>query len=438
MVNNLNSMVADGEMTGRYLVLFREDAIAAGIEMLSEVATIDVSGAEATAADTPILLSTLGVAVVNAEPEQIRSLRVSDQDDSPILAIEPERVVYALQDPPELLGQKLPQSLDYLKTYRGAVNHIDYLKGYRDAVNHLVDSLIPTEQTQLSQASVDESVVTWGLQATNVVNSCMSGRGIKVAVLDTGFDFNHPDFIGRSIISKSFISGEDVQDGNGHGTHCIGTACGTRTPSVLPRYGIAYNSEIYVGKVLSNQGSGSDGGILQGIEWALANECHVISMSLGAPTQVGTRFSPVYEAVAQRALRRGTLIIAAAGNESRRDLGTINPVARPANCPSIVAVGALDSQLQVALFSNRGINPDGGQIDIAGPGVAVYSSWLMPRKYRTISGTSMATPHVAGIAALHAEATGVRGEELWNLLMRTARRLSLSSEDVGAGLVQSP
>ena len=128
MVNNLNPMVADGEMTGRYLVLFREDAIAAGIEMLSEVATIDVSGAEATAADTPILLSTLGVAVVNAEPEQIRSLRVSDQDDSPILAIEPERVVYALQDPPELLGQKLPQSLDYLKTYRGAVNHIDYLK----------------------------------------------------------------------------------------------------------------------------------------------------------------------------------------------------------------------------------------------------------------------------------------------------------------------
>jgi subtilisin family serine protease len=426
MVNNLNSMVAGSETTGRYLVLFREDAVDAGMQMLSETASINLSGE----ANSPIVLSTLGVAVVDAAPAQLRSLRVAADESSPILAIEPERVVYALEDP-ELDRPKLLRSLTNIDLTA------DYLKGYRDAVNQLVGSLLPTEQGQLTMKEMDESVATWGLQATKVVNSCYSGQGIKIAVLDTGFDLNHPDFIGRSIQSKSFILGEEVQDGHGHGTHCIGTALGALKPSQLPRYGIAYNAEIYAGKVLSNRGSGADGGILQGIEWALANGCQVISMSLGSPTKVGTPYSRVYEAVAQRALSRGTLIVAAAGNESRRQR-TINPVGHPANCPSIMAVAAIDSQMQIAWFSNRGINPDGGQIDIAGPGVAVRSSWLMPMQYNTISGTSMATPHVAGIAALHAQATGLKGQELWNLLVRTARRLPLPSEDVGVGIVQAP
>lgn len=427
MVNNLNSMVAGSETTGRYLVLFREDAVDAGMQMLSETASINLSGE----ADSPIVLSTLGVAIVDAAPAQLRSLRMSADESSPILAIEPERVVYALEEP-ELGNPKLLRSLTTMDVTA------DYLKGYRDAVNQLVDSLLPTEQGQLTPTAVDESVATWGLQATKVVNSRYSGQGIKIAVLDTGFDLNHPDFIGRTIQTKSFIFGEEVQDGHGHGTHCIGTALGALKPMQLPRYGVAYNAEIYAGKVLSNQGSGADGGILQGIEWAIANGCQVISMSLGSPTKVGTPYSRVYEAVAQRALSRGTLIVAAAGNESRRDLGIIKPVGHPANCPSIMAVAAIDSQLQIARFSTRGINPDGGQIDIAGPGVAVRSSWPMPTQYRTISGTSMATPHVAGIAALHAEATGVKGQELWNLLVRTASRLPLSSQDVGAGIVQAP
>ena len=161
-------------------------------------------------------------------------------------------------------------------------------------------------------------------------------------------------------------------------------------------------------------------------------------MSLGSPTKVGDTYSQIYETVAQRALRRGTLIIAAAGNESDRASDSINPVGRPANSPSIMAVAALDSQLGIANFSNRGLNPEGGQVDIAAPGVEVYSSWPMPTQYRTISGTSMATPHVAGIAALHAEATGLKGQELWNHLTQTGRRLSLPSEDVGAGIVQAP
>ena len=197
------------------------------------------------------------------------------------------------------------------------------------------------------------------------------------------------------------------------------------------------SAEIFVGKVLSNQGSGGDAGILAGINWAVANGCQVISMSLGAPVQPGEPFSPVYEGVAQRALTSGTLIVAAAGNDSRRP-GFIMPVARPANCPSILAVAAVDVNMQIAFFSNRGINPNGGQVDIAGPGVNVRSTWPMPRRYHTISGTSMATPHVAGIAALLRETQSIPAAQLWTKLTQSARRLNLASVDVGAGLVQAP
>ncbi|MFB2893527.1 S8 family serine peptidase [Aerosakkonemataceae cyanobacterium BLCC-F50] len=423
------------ETTGRYLVLLPEDGVDSGIRAL-----IDNTGTQSVAraadfedhtfsaeqlesADT-VVFDNLGVAVVSLDPNQVQSITTATATDGAILAVEPERVVYAIED-----------NLNSVLT-------TDYLKGFRDAVNYITNQAIPLE-SQLAATLLADNSATWGLQATKVVNTTYSGLGIKIAVLDTGLDLTHPDFAGRKITSQSFISGEAVQDLNGHGTHCIGTACGSKTPSIAPRYGIAYNAEIFAGKVLSNRGSGADGGILAGIEWAITNGCKVISMSLEAPTRPGDTYSQVYEQVGLRALRQGTLIVAAAGNDSRdpstgKRLSPPNPVGHPANAPSIMAVAALDAQLQVAAFSNGSINPKGGQIDIAGPGVNVYSTWPMPTRYRTISGTSMATPHVAGIAALYAEATGLTGHALWGLLMREAQRLPLPSADVGVGLVQAP
>jgi subtilisin family serine protease len=440
--------IAEPETTGRYLVLFRQDAVDSGIQTLVDAGlnhvarTADfpdnaVTEEQLKNADTCVF-DNLGVAVATLDPEQLQSLNVANDNASPILAIEPERVVYALSDVGfGKLGQPMSSSSANLS--------VEYLRGYRDAVVNLVDNLTSTvKQSEVTETTSNEGEATWGLQATKVINSRLSGRGIKVAVLDTGFDLTHPDFVGRKIISKSFVENEEVQDGHGHGTHCIGTACGPLSPSILPRYGVAYEAEIYAGKVLSNEGSGSDFGILAGIEWAIANGCRIVSMSLGGATVPGQRFSRTFENVARRTLQNGTLIIAAAGNESQRQFGIINPVAHPANCPSIMAVAALDSQLKVAGFSNRGINPSGGQIDIAGPGVAVYSSWSSsslqrPMKYNTINGTSMATPHVAGIAALYAEANpNASAQALWNLLTQKALRLPLPSEDVGVGLVQAP
>jgi len=438
-----------GEFTGRYLVLMREDGAKDGLKAIKAATGLDhvcsaadyeggaVDMAESDAAEV-LVLDKLSVAVVDTDPTQAGSLQAAAADDSAILAVEPERIMYAIAERQPVGAVEFP---------------FDYLKGYRDAVNHLYATLTgaPGEdrgEIEDSAVIADSARLTWGLQATLVSQSRFGGRGVRVAVLDTGLDLAHPDFAGRSINSRSFVTGELVQDGKGHGTHCIGTALGPKSPSTgVRRYGCAFGAEIFVGKVLSNQGSGTDTSILTGINWAITNKCRVISMSLGARCRPGDPFSQIYEALAQSALRSdpGTLIIAAAGNNSRLPNGRRqvppNPVSHPANCPSIMAVAALDANFGIAPFSDGGINPNGGGVDIAGPGVSVFSSFPMNEGGHTLlSGTSMATPHVAGIAAmwLEAQGAGTPAQALWQLLTGNARRMALPSRDVGAGLVQAP
>ncbi|WP_275787331.1 S8 family peptidase [Pararhizobium gei] len=289
------------------------------------------------------------------------------------------------------------------------------------------------------QEFVDTNASSWGVAATHALDSPFTGKGIKICILDTGIDRNHPDFINRSIIDKSFVANENIEDLQGHGTHCAGTACGHPAKKDMLRFGVAPGADLYVGKVLNNRGFGAESDILRGMRWAIDNRCEVISMSLGGAVREGELPSVLYERIGQQALDNGCLIIAAAGNNSNRSFGFIAPVSSPANAASIMAVGAIDPNFALGYFSCGGINPNGGEIDIVAPGVGIFSTAPAPQLYRTMSGTSMACPHAAGIAALWAESDpALRGMELWRALKKNTRSLAHPPRDVGAGLVLAP
>lgn len=429
------------------LITFRRerlDASLASLKSAAGIATVAsardfesgaVDLAQANDSDM-VVFDALGIGVAAVDPDQLGSMMRAVAEDAGIVHVEPEPIFWAIGSPVS------PESLAYLRGYRDAVGDLyDRLAGGRlDSVGGLA----------ASAAYQDTSVRTWGLAATRAIDSTRTGRGVKLAVLDTGIDLDHPDFVGRAITSESFIPEQGVQDDNGHGTHCAGTAAGTQSPGSGPRYGTASEADLFIGKVLSNQGSARGRSTLAGIEWALRNGCQVISMSLGAPVSAGDAFSVAFEQVGQAALTANALIVAAAGNNSDRGSGVIAPVNSPANCPSIMAVAAVDRFLRVANFSCGGVNAD-GRVDISGPGVDILSSTPDPapplqppffHQWRartdTVSGTSQATPHVAGIAALLREADPeITAADLWRRLVSGARALPLPVRDVGAGLVQA-
>jgi subtilisin family serine protease len=405
----------DNLETGRYVVTFNEGQEAAGLKQLR---SCGVYGADSRDfANQDVEMETLGdggslyFSEVNAalisgsafREIDMAGLLSAEADSGAIASIEPEYFVFAY--------------------------NADYLRGFARAAQVIAEDLADKDGGNggggEGEDGTGEQVLgaTWGLVATRANFSNFSGSGIKVAILDTGFDLGHPDFVGRPIVSATFV-GQPVQDLNGHGTHCTGTACGPKAPAgTTPRYGIAHQSNIHIGKVLSNSGGGTTATVLAGMNWAIAQGCQVISMSLGAQSPVVAS----YTNAGNIALSRGLLIVAAAGNNNGA------PTGAPANSPSIMAVASLDSNLRPSSFSNK------GKIEIAGPGRDVFSSWPRPQRYNTISGTSMATPHVAGCAALWAQSNpSLRGKQLWNKLQATARRLPFPATKVGAGLVQAP
>ncbi|WUD70313.1 S8 family serine peptidase [Streptomyces sp. NBC_00510] len=417
------------EYTGRYVVLLDPSNQENGLNALRSAADIApverVRGTETgnvsellERPDVSVLFEELGAAVVEVRPEQRHALVTTAEAEPSIIAAEPERMVYAL---PITAPQQAPT---------------EFFPAYRS------DEDVVARHTRAEVAAVqgpawDEQQWTWGLQAIRANLSSLTGRDVKIAVLDTGVDTDHPDLAGRIEATASFVPGEIVEDGHGHGTHCIGTAAGPANPQQGPRYGVACEARILAAKVLSNAGSGTDGQILAGMAWAVAHGARVISMSLGARVQPGELFPQTYEKLAQRALERGTVIVAAAGNDSRRP-PTIEPVSRPANCPSILAVAALDKGLTPAFFSNGAINGQGGEINIAAPGWQVRSA-APGGEYQSMGGTSMATPHVAGVLALLAQANpNASAADLVASLKSGAFPLTQPVRDIGAGLLQAP
>ena len=324
--------------------------------------------------------------------------------------------------------------------------------------------IAPVETRQVAAPAAGP---TWGVKAVGADTSPFTGAGVVVAVLDTGIDRSHPAFAGMEIVTNNFTT-ESAGDLHGHGTHCAGTICGRDVSDT--RIGVARGvTTILAGKVLG-AGGGSSDQVAQAIQWATASGAHLVSMSLGidfpgfvkqledegVPTELATSMAlEGYRAnvllferlasliAAQNAFMQATVIVAAAGNESRRDL---NPdfeigVSPPAVAEGIVSVAALGESPQgfaVASFSNVGAR-------VSGPGVDVISA-RRGGGLVSMSGTSMATPHVAGVAALWAqklmESGQLNAQLLADRLVGTAITDGLAAGfevgDVGAGIVQAP
>ncbi|MER7822708.1 S8 family serine peptidase [Streptomyces sp. NPDC096097] len=225
------------------------------------------------------------------------------------------------------------------------------------------------------------------------------GKGTKVAVLDTGTDPDHPDLRGRVAASKNFTDSDTDADRQGHGTHTISTVGGSGAGSGGAKKGVAPGAELLSGKVLNDGGYGLDSWIIAGMEWAVESKVDVVSMSLGDPSQ--TACDDPLAAAAELLSQQGPLFVVAAGNSGPGN----NTVSSPGCAPSVLTVGAVDRDDTTAPFSSRG--PAGLQHtlkpEIAAPGVGISAAAAGGRgvyAYRSMSGTSMATPHVAGAAAV--------------------------------------
>ncbi|MFD3470419.1 S8 family serine peptidase [Streptomyces sp. NPDC058682] len=225
------------------------------------------------------------------------------------------------------------------------------------------------------------------------------GKGTKVAVLDTGTDLDHPDLRGRVLASKNFTDSDTDADRQGHGTHTSSTVGGSGAESGGAKKGVAPGAELLSGKVLNDAGYGLDSWIIAGMEWATLAKADVVSMSLGDPSQ--TACDDPLAAAAERLSQQGPLFVVAAGNSGPGN----NTVSSPGCAASVLTVGAVDRDDRTAAFSSRG--PAGLhhtlKPEIAAPGVGISAAAAGGRgvyAYQSMSGTSMATPHVAGAAAL--------------------------------------
>jgi subtilisin len=233
-------------------------------------------------------------------------------------------------------------------------------------------------------------VIPWNIQQINadkVQAANITGTGVRVAVIDTGIDYTHPDLAGVYAGGYNVLTGtDDPMDDNGHGTHCSGILAATGSSRGI--YGTAPGISLYGVKVLPANGEGRMSDVIQGIFWAKNNSMQVASMSLGSDEDSQALHDAVDEATAG-----GVLIVAAAGNSGIAS-GTGDTMGYPAKYDSVLAVAAVNKYHHRASWSSTGSN-----LSVSAPGVNIRST-IPGAAYATYSGTSMATPHVAGVAAL--------------------------------------
>ncbi|MFD9391531.1 S8 family serine peptidase [Streptomyces sp. NPDC060000] len=291
------------------------------------------------------------------------------------------------------------------------------------------------------RASLDSSKTQIGVPAARQAG--YDGQGVRIAVLDTGVDETHPDLQGRQEAEQNFSASPDTRDRFGHGTHVASIAAGTGAKSGGTFEGVAPGARILDAKVLGDDGSGSESDVIAGLEWAAAQHADIVNLSLGSQDRPGVDL--LEEAVNRLSAERGILVVAAAGNDGPA-AGTVSS---PASAENALAVGAVDANDAVAPFSSRGPSADNLVVkpDITAPGVDITAAVApdsviarevgeQPPGYATISGTSMATPHVAGAAALLKQRhPGWKSAELKAALVACAKPVGAGAFAEGGGRV---
>lgn len=269
------------------------------------------------------------------------------------------------------------------------------------AATGLTDGAARVDLDGRVEAALDASVPQ--IHAPEAWAAGYDGSGSTVAVLDTGYDPTHPDLAGQVGDTANFTADAGVVDGNGHGTHVASTISGTGAASGGTYRGVAPGAELMIGKVLGDDGFGEDSWVLAGMEWAVANGADVVNMSLGGDITDGT--DPLSRAIDDLSAQSDTLFVVAAGNN-----GGPSTVTAPGAASAALTVGAVDGSDAMAWFSSRGPRLRGSTIkpEVVAPGVSITAAraagtsigFPLDDNYTDLEGTSMATPHVAGLAAV--------------------------------------
>jgi subtilisin family serine protease len=260
--------------------------------------------------------------------------------------------------------------------------------------------------TSLGAATIDRNLTQ--VSAPQAWASGYTGKGTRVAVLDTGVDATHPDLARKVAEKKDFtVEGGGAVDGHGHGTHVAATIAGSGAAARGERRGVAPGATLLAGKVLDDEGYGTDSQVIAGMEWA-APRADVVNLSLGGwdPSDGTDPMSRALDALSEE---HGTLFVVAAGNDGPYD----RIITAPAAAASALTVGAVDGGDRLAEFSSRGplINTAAAKPELVAPGVDIVAARAagttmgraVDARYTAASGTSMASPHVAGAAALLAQ-----------------------------------
>jgi len=294
------------------------------------------------------------------------------------------------------------------------------------------------------KVSLDQSVPQIGAPAAWARG--FTGKGVKIAVLDTGIDPTHPDLAGRIAATANFSDAEDAVDHFGHGTHVASIAAGTGAASGGKYKGVAPDATLLNGKVLDDNGQGYDSGVIAGMEWAAAQGASVVNLSLGSGPSDGT--DEASQAVNRMSKETGTLFVIAAGN-CYTPMPRPFTVSAPAAADEALAVGNMQRDGSMAGTSCRGPRKGDGALkpEISAPGTDIVAARAagtdlgdpVGEQYTTLSGTSMATPHVAGTAALLVQAHPEwKGDALKARLISTADPQAGSNvDDQGAGRVDA-